>query len=79
MKVDTIMNERRNTLSDIFLKVFLYIYVILMPIGTGLAGIIGNFSLINLFSAGIVLAGVTNALITKELVFERGANYEHEG
>lgn len=40
------------------LLLFLYAYVMLLPIGTGLAGIIGQISFMNYLAVGIVLTGL---------------------
>lgn len=39
-------------------KFLIYSYIILLPIGTGLSGIIGNISLLNYISLGIIISGI---------------------
>ena len=50
-----------------FFDIRLYIYVILLPVGTGLAGIIGNISLMNYFAIGIMICGITSC-ITRRVI-----------
>lgn len=50
-----------------FFDILLYIYVILLPVGTGLAGIIGNISLMNYFAIGIMICGITSC-ITRRVI-----------
>ena len=44
------------------IKFFTYIYIILLPIGTGLSGIIGNTSLLNYFALIIIIFGILNVI-----------------
>ena len=50
-----------------FFDILLYIYVILLPVRTGLAGIIGNISLMNYFAIGIMICGITSC-ITRRVI-----------
>lgn len=47
---------------------FLCVYVTLLPIGTGLAGIIGSISLMNYIAAAIILVGILILLYNSKIV-----------
>ena len=54
--------RKQVTLStDGLFKFLIGLYVILLPISTGLAGIIGNISLLNYVAVGIIIVGVLKA------------------
>ena len=50
---------------------FLYIYVLLLPIGTGLAGIIGSISLMNYFAVGIAACGVMAGIRKRNFIIKK--------
>lgn len=53
----TIRSQKSQLSFESIFKLFVYTYFILLPIGTGLAGIIGNVSLMNYIAAIILLCG----------------------
>ncbi|SKA62876.1 O-antigen ligase [Eubacterium uniforme] len=54
-----------------FLKLLLGIYVVLLPIGTGLAGIIGSISFMNYISALIIVIGLMVVFSCRKVVINR--------
>ena len=58
------LQKSKTTIFDILL----YTYVILLPIGTGLAGIIGSISLMNYISIGIMLCGIVSCVNRRVII-----------
>lgn len=52
---------------------FVYLYIILLPIGTGLAGIIGSISLMNYIAIAIVIIGIAVAAYNGTMIISGNA------
>lgn len=56
--IDSVISSKRGlSLRRVFIF-FICIYVVLLPIGTGLSGIIGSVSLMNYFAVAILASGI---------------------
>ena len=58
---------------SILLNISLFIYALLLPISTGLSGVIGNISLSNYFASGIIIFGILNCLQRDKLTIPKYA------
>lgn len=66
---DSIIALRKSTTT--LFDILLYTYVVLLPIGTGLAGIIGSISLMNYISIGIMLCGIASCITRRVVIINR--------
>ena len=56
--IDSVISPKRGLSLRRVFKFFICIYVVLLPIGTGLSGIIGSVSLMNYFAVAILASGI---------------------